>query len=245
VRRTGVDVRAFDPNAGPANIRAELGLAPGTLLFGSVGRLVPVKNYACLIRAAHKVFESVPNAALLFVGDGPLQADLTALARELGIVNRVHFLNWRKDVPHLLRQLDVFVLSSFSEGMSNSILEAMTARKPVVATAVGGNTELVVENETGFLVPSDHPEKMAGALLALLRNETQRLAMGAAARKHIEAHFTLPQMMRNYQRVYLEVAARHFTFHPELRERINQHFAGEPVALRSHAKMPATYQKVV
>jgi glycosyltransferase involved in cell wall biosynthesis len=245
VIRNGVDVRVFDAHSEPADIRAELGLAPGTLLFGSVGRLVPVKNYACLIRAAQKVFETVPNAALLFVGDGPLQAELSALARQLGIGTKVHFLNWRKDVPQILRALDVFVLSSFSEGMSNSILEAMTARKPVVATAVGGNTELVSENETGLLVPSDHPEKMAAALLVLLRDEARRLSMGTAGRNHIEARFTLPQMIRNYQRVYLEVAARRFTFHPELRERINQHFAGEPVALRSNSNRPATYQKVV
>lgn len=244
VIRNGVDLDAFDAMAGPANIRAELGLAPGTLLFGSVGRLVPVKNYACLIRAAQRIFAAVPNAALLFVGDGPLQAELTALAQQLGIANQVHFLNWRKDVAQILRELDVFVLSSFSEGMSNSILEAMAARKPVVATAVGGNTELVLENETGLLVPSDHDERMAAAVLALLRNDAQRLSMGAAARQRIETLFTLPQMLRNYQRVYIEVAARHFTFHPELRERINQHFGGEPAVLRPNSGKPVTYQKI-
>jgi sugar transferase (PEP-CTERM/EpsH1 system associated) len=244
VIRNGVDLDAFDAMAGPANIRAELGLAPGTLLIGSVGRLVPVKNYACLIRAAQRIFAAVPNAALLFVGDGPLQAELTALTRQLGIANHVHFLNWRKDVAQILRELDVFVLSSFSEGMSNSILEAMAARRPVVATAVGGNTELVIENETGRLVPSDHDEQMAAAVLALLRDDAQRLSMGAAARQRIETLFTLPQMLRNYQRVYIEVAARHFTFHPELRERINQHFGGESVVLRPNSGKPVTYQKI-
>ncbi len=229
VIRNGVDLRKFDAVTERANIRAGLGLPSDTLLFGSVGRLVPVKNYACLIRAAQLVFQTVSNAALLFVGDGPLQIELTALARELGIGGKIHFLNWRKDVPQILRELDVFVLSSFSEGMSNSILEAMSARKPVVATAVGGNTELVVEGETGMLVPSDDHQKMAQALLQLLHGESRRLAMGEAGRKRLETHFTLPQMIHNYQKIYIEVAARHFAFHPELRERINQHFVGEPV----------------
>ncbi len=244
VIRNGVDVRKLDAIAERTNIRAELGLPQETLLFGSVGRLVPVKNYACLIRAAQLVFEKGPEAALLFVGDGPLQAELATLAQQLGIGGKVHFLNWRKDVPQILRELDVFVLSSFSEGMSNSILEAMTARKPVVATGVGGNTELVVEGETGLLVPSDDPFQMAEALLHLLREGPRRVAMGQAGRRRIETFFTLPQMLRNYQRIYLEVAARHFTFHPELRERIHQHFAGEPVMLRSSAKR-RDYQKVV
>jgi hypothetical protein len=86
---------------------------------------------------------------------------------------------------------------------------------------------------------------MAGALLRLLPDKEKRLAMGAAARKRIETHFTLPQMMRNYQRVYIEVAAQHFTLHPQLRERINQHFAGDPVLLRSNIKKRMDFQKTV
>lgn len=245
VIRNGVDVSKLDAITARTDIRAELGLPPETLLFGSVGRLVPVKNYACLMRAARLVCEEVPLAALIFVGDGPLQSELSALARQLRLDGKVYFLNWRKDVPQILREMDVFALSSFSEGMSNAILEAMAARKPVVATAVGGNTELVVEGETGLLVPSDDHHRMAQALLHLLRDAPRRAAMGQAGRRRLEAHFTLPQMLRNYQRVYLEIAARHFAFHPELRERVNQHFAGEPVRFRANPKKRTDFQKVV
>jgi len=242
VIRNGVDLRKFDAFAARADIRAELGLPPETLLFGSVGRLVPVKNYACLIRAAQAVLQALPHAALLFVGDGPLQAELTSLAQQLGLGAKVHFLNWRKDVPQILRELDVFVLSSFSEGMSNSILEAMAARTPVVATAVGGNTELVVDGKTGLLVPSDDPGRMAEAISAILREPQRRAVMGEAARQRLETYFTLPQMLRNYQRMYVEVAAQHFTFHPELRERLQQHLGSEETSFHTQVGKQAAPQ---
>jgi len=228
VIRNGVELDKFEIKTDPAEFRRELGLAPETPVFGSIGRLVPVKNYACLIRAARVVIDKIPNAALIFVGDGPLQPELAQLAGELGITKNVHFLNWRKDVPRIMRSLDTFVLSSWSEGMSNSILEAMCSRKPVVATAVGGNPELVVEGKTGLLVPSNDHQKMGQAILELLLNHKHRIAMGEAGRKRVEEHFTLPTMIRNYERMYIDVAAKRFTFHPELRENINRHFANAP-----------------
>lgn len=225
VIRNGVELDKFEINIDPTDFRNELGLAPDTPIFGSIGRLVPVKNYACLIRAARVVIDKIPNAALIFVGDGPMQADLAQLAEELGITKNVHFLNWRKDVPRIMHSLDTFVLSSWSEGMSNSILEAMCSRKPVVATAVGGNPELVVEGETGLLVPSNDHQKMGEAIRDLLLNHKRRIAMGEAGRKRVEEQFTLPTMIRNYERMYIDVATKRFTFHPELRENINRHFA--------------------
>lgn len=223
--KNGVNLERFEVTIDSYEFRAALGIPPESLVFGSIGRFVPVKDYATLIKAAKVVVTKMPEARLVFCGDGPLKNDLAALAESLGIASHVHFLNWRDDIPKLLQVYDVFVLSSVSEGMSNAILEAMCAGRPVVATNVGGNPELVVNNKTGLLVPSQDPQQMGEAILALLSNTKRRQAMGDAGRQRIVSQFSLQGMVRNYERMYVEAASRHFDFDRVLQDKIERHFA--------------------
>jgi len=230
VIKNGVELERFNLQVDRHALKTSLDIPPEAPVFGSIGRLVPVKDYATLIKAAKVVLAELPAAHLIFVGDGPLREELSALAQQLEIAPQVHFLNWRKDVPALMHILDVFVLSSISEGMSNSILEAMCSGTAVVATNVGGNPELVVNKETGLLVPAQDAQQMGRAILSLLLDAKRRRAMGAAGRRRIEEHFSLQVMVRNYEKMYLEIAARHYDFHRELQEKIDRRFAARPLS---------------
>jgi sugar transferase (PEP-CTERM/EpsH1 system associated) len=206
----GVDLSRFAFSRSGVDYKARLGLPANALAIGAVGRVVPVKAYPVLLKACKLVFKEIPNAHLLLVGDGPLLDTLVQFTQDNAMANRVHFLGARKDVPEILRGLDVYVLSSQSEGMSNTILEAMASGRPVIATAVGGNPELVVDGETGLLVPPNDPEAMAAAITKLLRESELRQQMGRAGRRCVEQHFSLDVMVRNYAKVYLEVFGRRF-----------------------------------
>ncbi len=221
VVRNGVDLSRFDLSRNGIDYKARLGLPPEALVFGAVGRLVPVKAYPVLLKAAKLVFREIPAAHLAIVGDGPLRHELVHLARDYNMMDRVHFLGARKDVSEILRAFDVYVLCSESEGMSNTILEAMASGRPVVATAVGGNPELVVDGETGLLVPPNHPHHLATALAKLLREPARRQCLGQRGRQRVEERFSLESMVRNYARVYAEMFRRRFKPNASLQEKIN------------------------
>jgi glycosyltransferase involved in cell wall biosynthesis len=198
------------------------------LVFGAVGRLVPVKAYPILLKAAKLVFREIPPAHLVIVGDGPLRNELVQLARDYNMMDRVHFLGARKDVSEILGAFDVYVLCSESEGMSNTILEAMASGRPVVATAVGGNPELVVDGETGLLVRPNHPHRLATAIMKLLREPACRRRLGQGGRRRVEEQFSLESMVRNYAKVYLGLFARHFKLTGGLQEKLRtKTFAAE------------------
>ncbi len=144
----------------------------------------------------------------VFIGDGPLRTALQEQAQALGIAQRVHVLGRRDDVPALLSQLDIFVLTSRSEGMSNTILEAMATGLPVVATAVGGTPEMVLDGETGRLVPPDDPEALERALTPLLIDAAPRRRMGQQARRRVESRFSLPAMVQAYETLYEQLLTR-------------------------------------
>jgi glycosyltransferase involved in cell wall biosynthesis len=141
----------------------------------------------------------------LIVGEGELKSSLVKLCAELGLENRVLFLGHREDVNLLLDFMDIFILSSHSEGCAISLLEAMASGKPVIATRVGGNPELVLEGKTGFLVPPAEPEKLAERIIFLLRNEDLRVKMGDEGRKRVNEKFSLETMLKNYEELYSKV----------------------------------------
>jgi glycosyltransferase involved in cell wall biosynthesis len=171
-----------------------------------VGRLVPVKDHATLLEAVALLKRDGVDATLVVSGDGPLREPLLAKAAGLGIQDQVRLLGHRKDVEVVLAALDVFVLSSVSEGLSNTILEAMATGLPVVATRVGGADELVRESETGLLVAPGSPREMAATLGRILTNPSSGQAMGAAGRDRVEAEFALSTMVQRYEALYLDLA---------------------------------------
>lgn len=205
----GVDVERFYPATDPGRKALPEGFAgKDDLVIGTVGRLEPIKDQRTLVRAFISLAECYPELAgssrLVIVGDGSTRQELQQLISENGLDDQVWFAGARDDVPQLMRDMDIFVLPSLAEGISNTIMEAMASGLPVVATDVGGNTELVIENETGHLVPRDVPKKMAEVLLNYIRQPELAEQQGRAARLRAEKAFSLAAMVESYQRVYLQ-----------------------------------------
>jgi len=200
----GVEVERF-VLAGDRNVvRARLGVPEDAVVIGTVGILRPVKGHADLILAAAVVARRSPSLRVLLIGaePGPTAGELRRLCREQGLAERVLFLGHRDDVPELLQSMDIFCLPSHSEGMSGALLQAMAAGLPAVATAVGGNPEVVVAGETGYLVPVRDPERLAEALLALVEQPGLRKTMGQASLARVKAEFRLSTMIARYAQLY-------------------------------------------
>jgi sugar transferase (PEP-CTERM/EpsH1 system associated) len=170
--------------------------------IGIVARLVSVKDHRTLMNAFKLVGKRLPDARLLIIGDGPLKEELLTYARQEGLNGKVEFTGARRDIPQLLRQMDVFVLSSLDEGMSITLLEAMASGLPVVATKVGGNPEIIIDGHTGFLVPAKAPEEMADKITLLLTDKKLAAAFGENGRKRVADYFSIETMARDYESVY-------------------------------------------
>lgn len=205
----GVDSVRFRPRTGDRPAIAPPGFLDGArLVIGSVGRLVAVKDYPTLVRAFFRLSAEAPDPKglrLVMVGDGPERARCEAVAREAGLAGQVWFAGQRDDIPELMRLMDVFVLPSLGEGISNTILEAMATGLPVLASRVGGNPELVREGETGSLFTVGDAEGLARLLLDYVGDAERRQREGAAARARVEREFALERMAAAYEAVYDEV----------------------------------------
>ena len=200
----GIRLERFRPADDVARqlLVAELGLPTGSRIIGTVGRLQPVKDHALLLRAFAKVRVQVPEAALVIVGDGPLRAALEAQAEQAGLSDAVRFMGDRHDVPRLLTGMEVFALTSTSEGYSVALLEACASSLPIVATDVGGNREIVRHGINGRLVPSGDTAAIATALIALLRGGEQAAAMGRAGYAWAQAEASFRTMAERYHGLY-------------------------------------------
>ena len=201
----GIDISRFEKKFAQEKLRKELNLSREDLILGNVGNLREVKDHHTLILSFSKVSPFFPQAKLLIIGEGELKPNLLNLRAELGLENKVLLLGHRDDIPSLLDLMDIFVLSSRLEGCSISILEAMASGKPVIATRVGGNPELVLEEKTGFLVPSAEPEKLAETIVQLLKDEKQRKKMGEEGKKRVKDKFSRESMVKNYEELYSQI----------------------------------------
>ncbi len=184
------------------DLRRQLGLPDTARVIGSVGRLSRLKDQATLIRAFAGVRARHADSALVLIGDGPLREELQCCAQDAGIAGNVHLLGDRSDVPVLLQGLDVFALSSLSEGYSMALLEACAAALPMIATDVGGNREIVRDGQTGLLVPAQDAPALAAALDRLLGDATLAAGLGHAARAWVERQGSLQAMAARYARLY-------------------------------------------
>ena len=206
VIRNGVDLERYTPER-RAEARTSFGFAPNQIVIGSVGRLVPVKDQATLLRALALLRTGGFSFSGLLAGTGPLHGELQSLASALKL-NDFNLLGNRNDVERVLGALDVFVLSSESEGLSNTIQEAMATGVPVVATRVGGADELVEHGQTGYLVPAGDPQALAEAIAGLLRDPAKRQRFAQAGCERARQHFGLDRMIREYEQMYLGLASR-------------------------------------
>lgn len=189
----GIDVNRFRPATGNSD---------GPVV--AIGRLSPEKDFATLVRAAGIVASQFPSFRLEIAGDGLCGDDLRRLIAELSLDGVVQLLGQVRDVPSVLARGSIFALSSLTEGISLAILEAMAAGLPIVATRVGGNTEVVIDGHTGLLVPASDPDTLASALLELWQNPDRRKALGQAGRARVETVFDVRNMVRAYEDIYLE-----------------------------------------
>jgi len=201
----GVDTRRFYPGRDRAPLPANFA-PPGASVIGTVGRLETVKDQPNLVRAFTHLMQTVPDARdrlrLVIVGDGSLRTEIERLLAEAHVQDQAWLAGSRDEVPELLRSLDLFVLPSRAEGISNTILEAMACGLPVVATDVGGNAELVAKGETGQLVPANDPAALAAAIRGYVDDPDRMRAHGAAGRRRVEARFSLEAMVAAYRAVY-------------------------------------------
>jgi len=185
--------------------------APGLLLIGTVGRLDPVKDQTTLVQAFIHLVKVNPalssQVRLIIVGDGVLLAALQALAQDANVEHLVWFAGERHDVADIMQTLDLFVLPSINEGISNTILEAMASSLPVIATKVGGNPELVVDGHTGYLVAKQDPLAMVAAFKHYLLQPELLMLHGQAGRARVVSTFSLNRMMADYRAIYDKLLA--------------------------------------
>lgn len=174
----------------------------GVPIVGMLGRLQGNKDPFTLLRAAALVHHQRPDVHVVFAGQGPLEEEMRRYIEALGADGYIHLLGLRHDVPAILHNLDVFVLSSHMEGQPLAILEAMSAGRPIVATDVGGNSLLLDGGRCGILVPPRDPHALAEAILELLTNQEKAQQLARNARQRFLEHFTIDAMGKRYLEVY-------------------------------------------
>jgi glycosyltransferase involved in cell wall biosynthesis len=216
----GVDLDRFQRESAGTDIRQELGIPADAPLLSTIARLCPTKGFDDVIGAMASIHAERPDAHLIVVGEalksarGELHPDdsyrerLEARARALGVAQHVHFLGYRDDVPAILRQVTVSVQPSHTEGLSNSILEAMAAGRAVVATPVGGTPEIIHDGVTGVLTPVRDPQALAAAVCRMLADGGAREAFGRAAHALVRDQYSVPAMTDATARVYRDMLVR-------------------------------------
>jgi glycosyltransferase involved in cell wall biosynthesis len=199
---SGVDLTAVRAEAaGASRVRRELGLSGETPVIGAVARLVPVKGLRYLVAAMPEILHRCPDTHLIVAGDGDQRSGLEALARELAVFDRVHFLGFRRDAAAVTAALDVFVLPSLNEGLGRVLVTAMALGVPVVATKVGGVPEVVEDERQGLLVPSADPQALSRAVTVLLTDRAYAASLGMAGRTRALL-FTSEVMLKLHAELY-------------------------------------------
>ena len=204
----GIEVDHYLPrgeNGSRAKIRNEFNIDADALLIGSVGRLVWQKGFEHLIQAMPRVLNEFPQTKVLIVGEGPLRDDLEALAQKLNTEKHIIFANFRKDVKEILSAIDILILPSLLEGFPMITLEGMAMKKPIIATAIDGIKEQIINGQSGVLIPPQDPKAMAEAIIRLGKDEDFAQHLGLEARRAVEEQFTVEKMVAETERVYLSL----------------------------------------
>ncbi len=199
----GVDLARFQGTSAASH--HEVGLGEGQRSIGTVCRLVePKKGLSVLLKAMEELKRrhGMPPCRLVIVGDGPAREELELLRDRLGLASWIVFVGTRRDIPQVLRSMDIFVLPSLYEGFGIAILEAMAVGKPVIATRVGGIPEFVIPGETGVLIEPGNADVLADAIESLLRDSDQARRMGAKGRVRAQEHYDIVDIVRQHEQVY-------------------------------------------
>ena len=185
-----------------AALKGALGISDQDLVFGTISRLDPIKNQSMMIRSFAQVNRKHSQAKLLMVGDGPIRAELESLVSELGLNENIIFTGFQVNPQRYLALMDIFLLSSLSEGTSMTLLEAMSFHKPCVVTDAGGNPEIVLHEETGLVSKNEDEAAFAESMMRLVEDESLRMKLGDTGRKRYEEYFSVSSMANQYEAIY-------------------------------------------
>jgi glycosyltransferase involved in cell wall biosynthesis len=199
------DYEKFPPRA---ECRAQFKLLPGAKLIGTVGRMVPVKNHKLLIEALFRVRQTVSDAHLAIIGEGDLRESLAASAADLGVSEYVSLVKETQKIDYFYGAIDIFCLSSDSEGMPLTLLEALASGVPVVSTEVGGIPEVIESGKTGYLVPKGSAEFLAKRIVELLEDPSKAAELALHGRAMVRERFPAEKMIGATEAVYEEAIAR-------------------------------------
>jgi glycosyltransferase involved in cell wall biosynthesis len=202
----GIEVERYGPPADKSLAKEDVGLDPERRYLIHVARHHPVKDQPTLVRGFAQAAAALPDVDLLMVGDGPLRADLEALAAELRVSDRVKFLGIRTDIPDLMRAADAFALTSLSEAASLTLLEAMASGLPAIVTAVGGNPEIVRHEQEGLLFPRGDASACAEAIRRVFRAAELAARLGSAGRERAVERYQLGRTVEEYYKLYCRLA---------------------------------------
>ncbi|MBD3412867.1 MAG: glycosyltransferase [Candidatus Aminicenantes bacterium] len=205
---SGIDYTPFENIASKDYLHRELGFSKDDFLVGIVAHLADHKGHKYLIEAAGILKKKAPHIKLVIVGKGPLRMELDEQAKETNVDDIIFFLGFREDVPQILASLDLFVLSSYLEGLGTSIMDAMASHLPVVATEVGGIPELVTHEKTGLLVPPRDPDSLAQAILRLYNDRKLATLYGENGYKEVHEKFSSRAMAKKVIKEYEHIARR-------------------------------------
>ena len=201
----GLDLKPFlDCDSMRGELRRELRLSPGTHVVGIVARLVPIKSIHLLLQAAPQVLKRFPDTVFLIVGDGELRADLEAEAARLDLNQNARFLGFRADLPLINADLDCAVLCSQNEGLPVAVIEALASARAVVATDVGGVSDLIRAGETGWLVPPNDVDALANGIIEALGDKQEAARRGSMGRAHVYPRLDISRLVGDIETLYCQ-----------------------------------------
>lgn len=209
---TGVDLSRFDPETEAGTLRRELNLDANALVVGTVAILRFKKGHHVLLEAIPKILAAVPNAIFVFAGDGAQHENISKVIDEKNLGGRVRLLGLRRDIPNVLKSIDLFALPTLEEALGTSFVEAMAMEKPVIGTRVGGVPEVVREGENGLLVNPSDPTDLASAIIRLLENPDLAKAMGKRGRTIATTEFTVDRMCLHMHELFQELLSTRAMF---------------------------------
>ncbi len=205
---SGIDFSPFEGVSSSDYLRREFSFSKDDYLVGIIAHLADHKGHIYLLQAAQILKEKAPKIKVIVVGEGPLRMELNRQVKNSALEDIVFFLGFREDIPQILGSLDLFVLSSYLEGLGSSLLDAMASRLPVVATQAGGIPEVVVHGETGLLVPPRDPEALAKAILTLYKDRNLSSRLGEKGYQLVHQRFSVEAMAEKVISLYKELAER-------------------------------------
>jgi len=195
----GIDLTPYLQSVNIENKKNKLEIDKNATIIGTVARLTPVKGIHFFIQSIPKILSQQPSSIFLIVGDGYIRKELEDFAVKIGIKESIIFTGYRKDIPSLLKIFDIFVMPSLKEGLPYAVIEAMAASKPVVATNVAGNNELVVNGKTGILCASKNPDALSEAIISLLNDKDKIINMGKKGFNLIKKNYSITNIIKQLE----------------------------------------------